>query len=219
MDLLKFIVFSSLEYFVSFVFILIQFRFSLKENISKIVLISILLSFVSYSFIQADLRGISSLIQTIIFFVYIYHIMKVSIINSIIMVMTGYIMLGLVQTCLLAVLYHVGVIHGELVVGDQITYIVQVVSSLIILVLSFAIYYFNGGYSFIETNGRFSKTKLKGRNLSFVISLIGIFIVTIVTNMILLDTKDPPYLPVASILFFILLLFSYMTFRRDEHNG
>ncbi len=217
MDLLKFVLFSLLEYFASFVFILIQFRFSLKENISKILLISILLSFVSYSFIQADLRGISSLIQTLIFFMYIYHVMKVSIVNSIIMVMTGYIVLGLVQTCIVAILSHADIIQGELVVGETITYSVQVLSSVVVLVLSFLTYYFKGGFSFVESNSRFSKNTFKGKNFWFVIVLSFIFTITIITNIVLLNSTEPPYLGVAIVLLVNLLLFFYVTFRRDEN--
>jgi hypothetical protein len=216
MSLLNFILFSSLEYFSSFVFISIQFRFSIRDNILKIILISLLLSFVSYSFINADLRGISSLIQTIIFLVYIYLIMKVSIVNSIIMVLTGYIVLGLVQTCIVAVLSHLGIIVGELEVGATITYEVQVVSSVFMLILSYLTYYFRGGFSFIEAHGRFSKKSFVGKNKWFIVGILVVFIITIFSNIFMLESKNPPYLWVASVLLVALIFLFYITFKRDE---
>jgi hypothetical protein len=216
MTLLYFILFSSLEYFSSFVFISIQFRFSIRENILKIILISLLLSFVSYSLINADLRGISPLIQTLIFLIYIYLLMKVSIINSIIMVLTGYIVLGLVQTCIVAVLSHLGIVAGELEVGAAITYKVQVASSVFMLILSFLTYYFKGGFSFIEAHGRFTKKSFVGKNKWFIVGIFVVFIITTCLNIFMLESKNPQYLAVASVLLVALIFLSYITFKRDE---
>ncbi|QMV43526.1 hypothetical protein [Cohnella cholangitidis] len=216
MDLFKFIFFSSLEYFSSFVFILVQFRFSLKENATKIVLISLLLSFVSYSFINADLSTISPIIQIVIFLIYIQMVMKVSVINSIIMVFTGYIVYGLVQTCIIAVFSHVGVIERELEAATNTAYLLQVSSCILMLLLSFLNYYFKGGFSFIEARSRFSKKSFTGKNKGFIAFIfIGLFI-SVFSNIVILESETPPYLLIASVLLVALVILFYFSLRRDE---
>ncbi|TVX96498.1 hypothetical protein [Cohnella terricola] len=216
MSLFKFIFFSSLEYFSSFIFILVQFRFSVKENLSKIILISLMLSFVSYSFINAELGTISPLIQIIIFLIYIQMVMKVNVINSIIMVLTGYIVYGLVQTCIIAVFSHVGIIDGELKAATTIAYVLQVSSCFAMLILSGLNYYFNGGFSFIEARSRFSKKSFTGKNRGFIIYIIVALMITILSNIVIIENEKPPYLLVASVLLVALVILFYLSLRRDE---
>lgn len=216
MDLLKFVVFSSLEYFSSFIFILVQFRFSLRENLSKILLISILLSFVSYSFIQADLRDISPLVQNAIFLIYIWMVLKVSLPNSIIMLLTGYTVFGLVQTCIIAIFSHIGLLSGELKIGATITYQVQVYSTILMLILSVSTYYLKGGFSFIGIRGRATKNRNKRKYIFFTTYIVISFIITIVINIYLLNYKHPSYIGAVSILLIVLLFLLYLSFKRDE---
>ncbi|KIL36017.1 hypothetical protein SD71_11895 [Cohnella kolymensis] len=219
MSLFQFIFFSSLEYFGSFLFVLVQFRFSLRENISKIILISILLSFVSYSFINNDLGAISPLIQNLIFLIYIQVALKVSVTNSIIMVLTGYIAFGLVQTCIIAAASHVGLIVLEtLEAATSTAYILQTCSFIMISILSFLTYFFKGGFSFIEARSRFSKNSLTGKNKGFIVYILIAFVVTLFSNLTLLKSDNPPYLLIASVLMLTLVIHVYMTLRRDETN-
>lgn len=218
MSLLKFIFFSALEYFSTFVFILVQFRFSIRENLTKILLISTLLSFVSYSFINADISGVFPIVQILIALIYIQMVLKVSVINSLIMFFTGYIVVGLVQTCVIAVLWHVGIIEGELKAGTTIAYQLQIYSSVLMLALSCLTYFMKGGFSFIETRGRFSKKSFTGKKRLFVIFIFFAFIITILSNVVILESKNPPYLLIATVLMFVLISLSYMSLKRDETN-
>jgi hypothetical protein len=216
MNLLKFLFFSFMEYCSTFIFILIQFRFNYKENIAKITLISILLSFVSYSLINANLEGISPLVQIVIFFVYVQMVLKISIINSIIMVLTGYIVFGLVQTCILALVLHSGMDIGEMKRGTSISYQIQVYSSLAMLLFAALTTIFKGGFSFIESHGRFSRKLFTGKNRWFIVYIIISLVITMYVNILLLLDTDPPFLLIALILMVMLLFQIYLTLRRDE---
>lgn len=218
MSLLKFIFFSSLEYFSSFTFILVQFRFPWKENLLKILLISLLLSFVSYSFISAELSTISPLIQIVIFLVYIQMVMKVSLINSALMVFTGYIVFGLVQTCLIAVYSHVGIIDESLAPFTNSAYLLQVTSCLMMLLLCVLNYYFKGGFSFIEARSRFSKKAFAGKNKWFIAYILVALVITISVNMVILASETPPYLTIAFILLVALVVLFYLSLRKDEKS-
>lgn len=218
MSLLKFILFSSLEYFSSLIFILIQFRFSIRENIGKIFLISVLLSFVSYSFVEADLLGISPLVQNIIFLIYIWMVLKVSLPNSLVMLITGYTVFGLVQSCYAAVFYQIGFIEGVIEMGTNTAYTLSICSSITMLVLSAAVYYLKAGFSFIGTRGRVTKKKMSVQYKLFVCYIIMAFFVTLFSSMYILQNSNPRYMLVASILLVVLIFIFYLTFKRDESN-
>ncbi|MFD0673131.1 hypothetical protein [Cohnella sp. GCM10027633] len=219
MNLLKFIFFSSLEYFGTFMFVLVQFRFSVKENISKIVLISLLLSFVSYSLRLNELNSISPLIQNLIFLMYIQMVMKVNIIHTIIMVLTGYIVFGLVQTCIIAVALHLDFIDlNNFEPASTYANIIQFLSFVVMTVFSLLTLKFKGGFSFIEARSRFSRKIFSGKNKWFLLLIFLSFIVTIISNIILIESENPPFLLIASIMMIILLVHTYMTLRKDESN-
>jgi len=71
MKFFEFIFFSMLEYLSFFYFILVLFRFNIKENVLKFVIFSVVLSLVSNTFQTESLQAISPLIQAafMIFFV------------------------------------------------------------------------------------------------------------------------------------------------------
>lgn len=216
MNLLKFIFFSSLEYLTSFAYILMQFRFSLRENIDKILLISVLLSFVSYSFIEADLLGLSPLIQNVIFLIYIWMVLRVSLPNSLIMLITGYTVFGLVQSCYAAISHHLGWIEGEIKMGTDVAYTISIASSITMVLFSLSIYWLKGGFSFIESRSRLSNKPMERKHKFFVAYIILAFVITLIANIYMLNNANPPYLLVATILFIILIFIFYFTFKRDE---
>ncbi len=216
MNLVKFVFFSSLEYFAVLIFILVQFRFSIRENIEKIVLISILLSFVSFSLINADLRGISPAVQNLIFLFYIWIVLKVSLLNSIIMVLTGYTVYGLVQTCVLAIHAQLGLISGVVVVGAGITYQLQVISSVIMILISTCILVLNGGFSFVGNRGKLSQKRMTRKYILYIVYILAAFIVTLLTNLYLLTNANPSYTLAVSVLIVILVVQFYISFKRDE---
>lgn len=216
MSMLKYIIFSSLEYLSLFMFILIQFRFSLKENITQILLISLLLSFVSYSFWSADLNGIFPLIQFVIVLLYMQIVMKVSLFNALIMFFTGYIVLGVVQTCFVALTMHLDPLHKELKAGTNGAYLMQLISSSMMMIFSFLVSYLKGGFSFIEAKSRFSRKTFTGKNRFSIGFILLAFLITIVSNILLLEHETPPYLAIAFILMLVLLSLFYLSLRRDE---
>jgi len=216
MELLKFVFFSFLEYFSSFVFILVQFRFSVRENSGKVALISVLLSFVSYSFINADLRDVSPLVQNAIFLIYIWMVLKVNLLNSLIMLFTGYTVFGLIQTCIVAVLSHLGYITGELEIGAHITNMVAVYSSIAMFAVSTSTYLLKGGFSFVGTRGRINKKRFTRQYIGFVVYIVLAFVVTFLTNIYLLSMKHPSYLASAFVLLAVLILLFYISFKKDE---
>jgi hypothetical protein len=221
MKLLWYILFSSMEFISGFIFILVQFRFALVSNVSQMALISILLSFVSYSFTQSGLEGILfPIVHIIIFVIYLQMVMKISMVNSFIMAITGYIMFGLVQTCVVAVFFHLGWAHvGLLKPLTNVAYQIQILSCVLMLLLSYVTFYFKGGFSFIEARSRFSKKAFTGKNKFFIIYILLAFIIAALSNIVQINMPSPPYLLIAAVLLVTLFVLFYLTTRRDESNG
>lgn len=216
MSLFKYIVIQSFEYLSLFIFILVQFRFSLKENITQIGLISLLLSFVSHSFIDSGMNGIFPLIQLIFVMLYIQLVMKVSIINALIMFFTGYIVFGVAQVCILAAAMHLGIVQGNVDAGTNDAYLIQVITILLMSLLSFVIFFYKGGFSFIEARSRFSKVSFTGKNRTFALFIGFAFIVSIIANIFIVEGDNPPLLGIAFINLILLLILFYLSIRRDE---
>jgi hypothetical protein len=143
-------------------------------------------------------------------------VLKVSIINSIIMVFTGYIVYGLVQTCIIAVFSHIGIIEGELKASTSTAYLLQVASCVLMLLLSFLNYRFKGGFSFIEARSRFSKKSFTGKNRGFIGFIFIALFITVFSNIVILESETPPYLLIATILLVALIILFYFSLRRDE---
>lgn len=177
-----------------------------------------MLSFVSYTFINADMNDLFPLIQFIFLLLYIYLVMKVSLVNALIMFFTGYIVFGLVQTCVIAGAMHLEFITEQLKPATTDAYFIQAVSIVLMLLLSFFIVNLKGGFSFIEARSRFSRKSFTGNNRAFIIFIIIAFMITLVTNIYFLRIENPPYLEIASIFLVLLIIFFYLTIRRDESN-
>lgn len=218
MGLLKYIVIQSFEYFSLFIFILIQFRFFLRENILQISLISLLLSFVSYTFTNAGLNALFPIIQVVIILLYIRIAMKVSLLNALIMFFTGYIVFGLAQTCVLAATLHAEIFQDKIDAGTDEAYFVQIITIALMFLISWLISLLKGGFSFIEAHSRFSTKSFTGKSRIFIMFIVFAFIVSIAANIIILEIDNPPQLEIAFLNLVLLLILFYLSIRRDEVN-
>jgi|GEM_PF-3631995 len=216
MSLPKYIFFCSLEYLSALIFILTQFRFSVKENIGKILLLSVFLSFVSFSLINADMRDIGPIVQNLIFLIYIWVVLKVSFLNAVIMLLTGYTVFGLVQTCILALHAEAGLVSGVVVLGDNITYQIQALSSIVMLLLSLLTLILNGGFSFVGIRGRIQKRRINRKVIFYFIYIVLVFILTMLVNLYLLTSDHPSYIMSVLVLLVALSILFYLSFKRDE---
>lgn len=217
MDLLKYISISTFEYLSLFIFILVQFRFSVKENISPVGLISLLLSFVSYTFTNSGLNGLFPLIQLFIVLLYFQLVMKVNILNALIMFFTGYIVIGLVQTCILTVAMHLEFVTDKTKAGTNTAYTFQLITIFILFLFSLLIVHFKGGFSFIEARSRFTRKSFTGKNRIFIGFIVIAFIITAVGNIVLVEYENPPLLLLAFIFLVVLLLLFYLSLKKDEN--
>lgn len=82
MSFIMFIAASMLEYISFFIFVLVLFRFSIKEYILKFMLGSLILAFVSNTVQTESLQDISPLINVFILFFLITIILRTKLFHS-----------------------------------------------------------------------------------------------------------------------------------------
>jgi hypothetical protein len=218
MTFFLFILFSTLEYFSSLTLLLVLFRFNVKEHFLKFLISSILLSLISNTLIQQNLDSISPILQLLVFVFLVTIILRVSIYNSIIMVFTIYFIFGLVQTTLIMMYTHFGVVE-EVEIYTFSAFITQLSSSFYMFLFSLIVYLRNGGFSFIDYNN--SKRKLLLFNKSnrvFFIAIIIALILFIFVNVLYYNSSHPNYLLISIIFLITLMTLLYLSLKRDDNN-
>lgn len=217
MDFLFFIVFSTLEYLSSLTLLLALFRFNIKENFLKFLISSIILSFISNSLIQQGFEPISSLVQLLLFLFLVTLILRVNFINSIFMVITTYFIFGVVQTTLLMIFLHFGVMQKAEPYHFS-GYLLQGTSSFYMFLFSGIILYKQGGFSFVDQgNSKISrKTLFNKANRGLLIAIVSTIVIFVLMNLIYFYSKSPNYLLIAIVFMINLLTLLYLSIKRDK---
>ncbi len=219
MNFLAFLFFSTLEYLGFIFFILALFRFSIREHIVKFVIFSVILSFVSNSMQLESLQAISSLLQAFLMICFVAFLLRVHIFNSLIMVITGYVINFIVQWILIAVVIHFTG-SDEVITGTPKAYITQTASAFIMFSFGVITLFLKGGFSFIDHDTRSRRSKIFTKENRPLIILVSISIImTFLANLLMYSVKDTPYLLVASILFVALIGLIYMCVKKDERTN
>ncbi|WP_239614961.1 hypothetical protein [Cohnella mopanensis] len=216
MQFAGFMFFSTIEYLASFSFILVLFRFSFRENSLKFGVFALVLSLVSQTLQTEFLQATSSLIQTLLIILFFYFFLKVTLFNSAVMVITGYLLNFIVQWTFAGIYMHFGIVQ-ELLPYTRDGYLLQTSSVLVMALLTVLIVVLKGGFSFVENYNRINKSKFFSKQnrlflLFIVISLFTVFI----ANLLLMVTESPPYLLVSIFLMVSMLVLIFLTVRKDE---
>jgi hypothetical protein len=216
MDFLWFIFFSAMEYFSSLMLLLTLFRFNVKEHFTKFLISSIILSIISNSLIQQGLESVSSLLQLLLFLFLVTIILRVNLVNSGFMVITTYFIFGVVQTTLLMIYLHFGII--EKAEPYQFSgYLLQATSSCFMFLFSIIIARSHGGFSFVDqrSSRKPGKTLFNKSNRQLLIAMAITVVVFILMNLLYFYSKHPNYLVIAIIFIMNMVTLLYLSVRRD----
>jgi len=218
MKFFEFIFFSMLEYLSFFYFILVIFRFGLKENMPKFFVFSLILSLISNTFQTESLQTISPIIQASLMIFFVLFFLRVHILNSILMVVTGYLTYAIIQWTIIAITLHISG-EKEVVPYTNQAFIIQAASAFLFFIFAFIIYLQKGGFSFVDTSSRFKRSRFFVKeNRLFILYLSIALFVTFISNILLIESNNPPYL-LFSILFILFLLgLIYISVKRDEQK-
>jgi|HigsolmetaGSP12D_1036236.scaffolds.fasta_scaffold01823_4 hypothetical protein len=217
MKYFAFVFFSSLEYIAFIFFILVLFRFGIRENLVKFVVFSIVLSLVSNSLQSESLQAVSSLIQAVLMICFVAFFLRVHWLNAAIMVITGYVLNFIVQWTIIAVTLH---FSGRQEIDPNTTdaYLIQTASAAVMFLFAVVTRLLKGGFSFIDQDSRFRRSKVFAReNRPFAAFLLFSILATFVANL-LLGRQNPPYLAIAIVLFAAMIGLIYICVKRDEQS-
>jgi hypothetical protein len=210
-----FILFSTLEYLSSLILMLTLFRFSVKDNLWKFMIASIILSFISNTLFEQGLEPVSSLVQLMLFLFLVTIILRLHIFNALIMVVTTYFIFGAVQTTLLMIFLHFGIVENP--EPYQFSgFLIQGVSSFYMMVFAFIIAVRHGGFSFVDhSNGRSKRFLFNKSNKTFFIVVVITVFFFMASNILYFYSTHPPYLLIAAIFMINLVTLLYLSIRRD----
>lgn len=215
MSFIMFIFASTLEFISIFTFAMVLFRFPLRDHLSKFVLSSIILSFVSNTLQSESLQDISPLIIVFLIFFLVSIILRVKLLHSLIMVAISYVTFSFVQWVLFTLLIHFKVFTAI----EPYTwpgYSLQIITFLSMSLISWTVIARKGGFGYIQSNSRFYKETFRG-NKWFVIFLItGLVLLFAVNVMFLTSYHIDSYLyTIAIIILSILIILIYFSIRKD----
>ncbi len=219
MNFAGFVFFSTLEYMALFYLMLVLFRFDIKENLLKFGVFSVVLCFVSNTLQMESLQAISPLVHVALYIFFIMIFLRLHFFNAAIMAVTGHVIAFMVQAILIVVVLKLGLMEG---IAPYTTdaFIIQAATAFIMFMIGLTTYFQKGGFSFIDNNSRFKRTRIFVKeNRLFIIYLALSVIVTVLSNLLFLISKDPPFLMISIFLFIVLVCLIYASTKRDERKN
>lgn len=161
MELVMFLIFSTLEVFAAFVFMLSIFRENPMDYIWQALVIALLMGFQSHFLRGIDLGYVATVINLLCYVLLLATVVRIPILWAGIISCTGFFIYATVQALLL------GMIGGQLL---------QLVTSILFLILSYVLFKFGIGFA-----ANYDRLRLRGEKLLIVIVIVAAFIMTAVT--------------------------------------
>lgn len=210
MDDALFLICSTVEAFSIFTIMLSLFRFNVFHYYKQLIAISILMSVLSFSiWNELNLSDFAPLISIAIFIVFIFYTLRISIVGSIIVAISGYISYALIQTVILLLMESANVfslVHASK--DDGGAYILQVVSSIIALSLSWMFY--RRGLGFTFSLDRFKWRKEIENTFMFAVLALGIIFVASIPMF-----KNSLFIA-AAILIIVLFFLIFLSMKKEK---
>jgi hypothetical protein len=151
MNFLIFILLSTIDFFSILLlgFVIFRIRFS-AVKFKKMLIIGFILSIISYLLNIFSLESVSPIVQLICLVVLFIFTFKEKIKYSILVTCSSYILYGVIQGLLILLLnsYEILLI-SELIPFTNKAYLLQISTSLLVIIISLHIKRYNGGFSFI----------------------------------------------------------------------
>ncbi|OUM94676.1 MAG: hypothetical protein A9Z00_10930 [Thermobacillus sp. ZCTH02-B1] len=203
-----FVVFSALETWSIFAISFTLFRFNILKYNLQIVPISGLMALLNYAiWHEIDLASWVPAIGLVLFTLFIFYTLRISLIGSLIMAATGYGSTILIQTAFLYAAQLAGFTTvAEVQAGGAAYFILSVVSSCVVIVLSLLLYRLGYGFSF-----PLQKFKLKRENLLILALFAAMFILLMFLHLL----KDKLYF-VELIAFAVELFLIFIALRKER---
>jgi len=208
MNEILFIAFSTLETWSIFAISFTLFRFNILKYNLQIVPISVLMALLNYAiWHEIDLGSWTPIIGLVLFTLFIFYTLRISLIGSLIVAVTGYASVILVQTAFLYGLQLTGIASvAEVQAGGTGYYILSAVSSCTVLLLSYLLYKLGYGFSF-----SLNHFQVQHENMLILVFTVVAFILLSFLHLL----KNKLYF-VGLILFLIVLFLIFIALKKER---
>lgn len=217
MDFIWFNLFSMFESIGMLIFMLVIFRFKIKQYYVHVVFASFLLSQLSY-YMRAvfDLANYNPFAYLLLTFVIVWLLFRVQIFYASVMAIVGYLFYHL----LLSAFVFIGNLLGLYTLDDiapftLLGYVIQTLTTTLVLILCYFLVRYRIGFTFVPYD-EYSHVKINRENLIFIsIIIIGAIIAAIFVHMALQNLYS--FIAVF-LLGLITLVFLFLMSLRMEHK-
>jgi hypothetical protein len=208
MNEILFIAFSTLETWSIFAISFTLFRFNILKYNLQIVPISVLMALLNYAiWHEIDLGSWTPIIGLVLFTLFIFYTLRISLIGSLIVAVTGYASVILVQTAFLYGLQLANITTvAEVQAGGSDYYILSAVSSCTVLLLSYLLYKLGYGFSF-----SLNHFQVQHENMLILVFTVVAFILLSFLHLL----KNKLYF-VGLILFLIVLFLIFIALKKER---
>lgn len=175
-EVFAFLFFSSLEWLTLFVFTFAIFKFQLPGYWGRLLLSSVVLSFLSYMiFVEFDLNYFAPLVQLPIVFLFYWQYFRIPIFYAWLMNVNGYVFYTLLQAIIILIFELNGI---KIEPNTPAAFIVQSIAIVIINVLAWWLIRTNWGFTFVPDTDRVRMNWNKLNLKLLIISFLGYLVLS-----------------------------------------
>lgn len=212
MEVIRFLLFSSLEWLALFILTFAMFKFPYRGFWGQIILCSVLLSFLSYVLFDVlDLRPLAPVIQLPLVIICTWQVFRVHLFYAALMTTYGYNGYALVQILFIVIMKGFGLTFQE-IISPPFGYILQYATVGVSIAVGWIIHKRRWGFTFVP-DFELIRVDLKGINL-WLLLLIVLGHIQFVSYSFL-ATKSTEAFLLSAIVLMLLLYFA----RKKEYSN
>lgn len=203
-----FFVFSTLETWSIFAISFTLFRFNILKYNLQIIPITVLMALLNYAiWYETNLGSWIPVIGLVLFTLFIFYMLRTSLIGSLIVALTGYGTVILIQTAFLYIYQLAGFTTvADVRAGGSSYYILSAVSSCVVLLLSWLLYRLGYGFSF-----SLHHFKVQRENMLILVVTVAMFIMLSFLHLLKNKLYFVELVAIANVLFLI-----FIALRREK---
>lgn len=215
MELFRFLLMSSLEYFAMIALMFAIFRFSFRGFIPHTIFICVLLSYISYTLRDMGYGEYAPLVQIMFFVVCVNLLYRVHWFYSILMGVVGYQSYVVIQVVVYVLLNKIFSILGYDTLSTYFVYCLQIISIIVPIMISYFLIRTGWGFTFVPIGDLF---KIKLKKLNIVILMITVVLVWIIGFSIQLMYDLELFIPVSLLQLVLLIILLYYSGKKETEN-
>ncbi|RXZ77079.1 hypothetical protein EBB07_32865 [Paenibacillaceae bacterium] len=216
-----FVIGSSIEYFSIFMLMFTLFRFQITERLATTLMVSIMMSQVSYiTRLSSDIGELSSYIQLVLMILVVWILFRVPWYYSILMNFASFVIGFAIQgiTIFLLSLFQ-GVTLESIQGGDSmVSASVQLLCAVLVIAVSRLIYLMNFGFDYVPVDHR-AYVQISGTNEVLIVVIIATILLAVSAALVLRDDYKGYAIVATSIFALTVPLFMYYSRRKDREDA